>query len=299
MNFTAESGIEGLGEEVEVLFYRKGYLEIQRYEQLQVLKATQDATHQMMIPFAVENGVATSLSSSPFGGIFTMEAVLPEDISAFMTFVVDHFRRSGIVTMRIVQPSPIHDQFAPMPKGPFKVAFEDLNQHLDLTTGFDGQLHPMQVRKLRSAPKNNISCSLEGPSSLGDVHEFIAYCRSQNGLKINISLQKLSDLFARFPDSYHIFSAFQGEVRVAAVVTCLVTPRVAYYYLPATQEEYKSYSPMVPLIKEIAQYYQSRGVSILDLGISSIQGKKQEGLYKFKQRMGAQLSYKPTYQLDL
>ncbi len=299
MNFTAESGIEGLGDDVEVLFYRKGYLDIQRYEQLQVLKATHHASLQMMILFAVENGVATSLFSSPFGGIFTPESVLPEDISSFVTFIIDHFRRSGIVTLRIVQPSPLHDQFTPLPKEPFTVAFEDLNQHLDLKTGFDSQLHPMQIRKLRSAPKNNISCSVEDPSSLGEVHEFIADCRAQNGLKINISLQKLNGLFERFPDSYHIFSAFKDAERVASVVTCQVTPRVAYYYLPATKEEYKSFSPMVPLIKEIADYYRSRGISILDLGISSIQGTKQEGLYNFKERMGAALSYKPTYQLHL
>ncbi len=60
-----------------------------------------------------------------------------------------------------------------------------------------------------------------------------------------------------------------------------------------------SESPMVFLIVSMANWCKERNIDFLDLGISSIEGQLQQGLYDFKKRMGAIDAEKWTFELEL
>jgi hypothetical protein len=72
-----------------------------------------------------------------------------------------------------------------------------------------------------------------------------------------------------------------------------------YYFLPATAVEHLSKSPMVLLIKELTEVCEAKGLEYLDLGIASVEGFKQKGLFEFKERMGALESPKRTLEISL
>ena len=300
MNFTVENGISSLSHESPLLFYQKSYATVQKYRKVLVFKVIDGLRLAVTIVFNIQEGRAKSLSKSPFGSFLLHRKTSTDTIKEFLVYIVDHLRRQGVKRVEIVHPPPIYEYFpAEEVFRFFHVCFEDLNQHIDLAQDFEAHLHPMQIRKLKAASKSGLDCREETPSELPAVHDFIAKSRRQNGLEINIALEKLTELFARFPDVYRIFSVFLKGARISTAITCQVTSNVAYYYLPATDEDHKSSSPMVPLMKHIATNYASQGVRILDLGIASVEGQKQEGLFTFKERMGAQVSLKRTYELQL
>jgi lipid II:glycine glycyltransferase (peptidoglycan interpeptide bridge formation enzyme) len=72
-----------------------------------------------------------------------------------------------------------------------------------------------------------------------------------------------------------------------------------YYFLPATGVDFLSESPMVFLIVAMANWCKERNIQFLDLGISSVEGHLQQGLYDFKKRMGAKDSEKWTLEQSL
>ena len=56
---------------------------------------------------------------------------------------------------------------------------------------------------------------------------------------------------------------------------------------------------MVLLLQELCSHYQQEGFNVFDLGQSSIEGIPQEGLFQFKERMGAISTEKTTFRLVL
>ena len=56
---------------------------------------------------------------------------------------------------------------------------------------------------------------------------------------------------------------------------------------------------MVLLMVSLMESLTSKGAKLLDLGLSSIDGKKQSGLYAFKKRMGAKETASLVYEKDL
>lgn len=146
-------------------------------------------------------------------------------------------------------------------------------------------LHPMQLRHLR---KNQaFSIQQVDHNLVGRVHDFIARCRQSQGLEINISLDKLSALIEAFPSCFDLHAAFSENQMISAVVMVKPTKNVCYYYLPATDPQFTKNSPMVHLLHHLYGHYRDLGFHFMDLGVSSIHGVKQAGLFDFKQRMGA------------
>jgi len=157
------------------------------------------------------------------------------------------------------------------------------------------RLHPMEKRIL----KKRTDFTISPDQNLEEVHEFIAQCRIAQGLTISIELEIFLNLFETFPSAYKIFSARKHGKLISAVVTVAATDQIAYYFLPATDPAHKTGSPMVHLINYICEWYQQQGFKLLDLGISSEQGKPQTSLITFKERMGGIRTSRITYTKDL
>ena len=60
--------------------------------------------------------------------------------------------------------------------------------------------------------------------------------------------------------------------------------------------ETRGKSPVVLLVKGIYNYAGSRGFQILDLGISSVESRLNNGLYTFKKNLGALESERVTWE---
>lgn len=262
-----------------VLYFQPDYLNAQQYPHLKVIVSAHFFTC-----FSIAGGTAKSLPKSPFGGIYT-SGNEPEFLK-FYRSLENELKQLGVEKIIFNQPPAYYPNFVPtewlLSQG-YDRAISETNQFITISGELHSKMHKMEKRKL----KKRSNFSFNKTDLVPDIHHFIAECRKQKGLEINITAAKLAELTEQFPDRYQIFEARKDGQLAAAVVMTVPVDNIAYYYLPATNPAFKRLSPMVSLMDYIYHYYQTKKMDYLDLGISSVNGKLQESLFRFKARMGA------------
>ncbi len=283
---------------VDFLFYQPAYLHAQNYENPVAFTAIDQSKLMAAIVFNCKNDLATSLSKSPFGAIWVNPNLSLESIKHFLAFIKETLAGDSICKMQVTLPSAIYSSFNRdiWKSIDFEVILEETNQHILIDGDFESKLHLMERRKLKKLRSGKIKISMEPTSTdvLSECHRFIADCRADQGLKINIELDKLMDLCFSLQGKYDVFTARSGDQLVSAVITCRVNQNHMYYYLPATDYRYRKQSPMVGLVELIYQKCSRLNIQHLDLGVSSTNGELQQGLYDFKERLGALPTTKST-----
>lgn len=177
---------------------------------------------------------------------------------------------------------------------------QEKNQHVVLGLQSEQNLHPMQLRKIKKCLTEGFPFNQESASNIPEVHAFLSSCRKQQGLEINISDHSLEHLFNKLPLNFECFTVRNHENEImAATVIVLINNQIAYNYLPAFDRAYKTYSPLSFLLYHLYGWLKERNIEIFDLGISSIRGEIQKGLYTYKKRMGAVDSNRFIYEIRL
>jgi hypothetical protein len=249
--------------------------------------------------FTILEGEAISLPRSPIGGIqFTgyKENDFIADWASVERRLADHGAQKVLMTI-----APNFYDFS-IPKDwlvnfGYRIQTEEITHFLPLFGTLESKIHPMEIRILHKG--RSFSLANEGSDTIEEVHDFISRCRKGQGLTINIDQKTLRHSFKTLPDQYQVFTArLDGEL-ISAVIMVEVNDKVAYYFLPATDPEFKQMSPMVHLIQYIYTYYQNKGFKLIDLGISSENGIAQTNLITFKERMGGIKSSRYTFQKAL
>lgn len=275
------------------LFYDPAYLEIQKHNQLRVFQDEKFRT-----AFSVTNGLATSLDRGLFGSVENFGSGNKAAFENFIKSITDQLRQQHVLQLALIHPPKIYAGFVPLDwleDTGFRKQFVDINHHIELS---NFQMHSMEKRKLEKLNQLGVVVSELDVGHLREVYDFLVTCRHEKKMELNISLEQLSSLFQAFPVRYSIFGAYlEGEL-VSVSVNVQTGKNVVYYYLPGTLEKYKSESPMVAIIEKLVDHFQFK-VKYFDLGISSIQGKPQEGLIAFKEKMGGIRSDKCTYRINL
>lgn len=266
---------------MQSLFYEKDYLKIQQHQDLKVIE-----NEDLRIIFSLDKDGAYSLPRGLFGSFACKRSTSFDQLHEFWLEVKDELRNEGTSKVLITHPPEIYDHFVPL-KWLQEVGFEiqctEINHHIDLRSY---HLHDMERRKLQKL--TDMDFKVEKSRSLEDlqrIYPFIADCRNEKGLSVNISLEKLAYLFRAFPKQYFIFMGYLENTLVSALIAVEISEQVVYYYLPATVAAYKKHSPMVGLMETAIQYFMPY-YDYLDLGVSSEEGIPQEGLVAFKERMG-------------
>lgn len=274
-------------------FYQSGYLSHQKYDHS---LAFLNENH--LVYFTLQGSTANSIDNSPFGSFLKLSNEKKKTFSSFQESVESCLKDEGISKICIKHPSPIYYSFedpALLASVGYSALYNDINQHIVLDDNWENGMHKMQKRKYQSLLAEGFDFKIIESESVESVHQFLSVCRQSQGLQINISLEKLQNLIAALPGRYDLFGIFRDGKISAACISVRVTNDIAYYYLAGTSPLFRSSSPMVLLISEMATYYKNLGFNYFDLGISSIEGKAQETLRLFKERMGAIESIKPTF----
>ncbi len=284
----------------DCLYFQPDYLRIQQHKHLRIFEIRSRDRTICTFPINLMGKTATSIPGAPFGSAVLSTKISESLLEDFLTFCLRSLAASGIDHLQVVTPPAIYDSFISgscLEKVGFQQQAVDLNQHLWLNRPL--ALHKMQQRKLSKASNLGVRNRLMTSDELPAAHDFIAQARIQKGIKVNISLETLSSLVSTFPNRYKIFGSFLEDQLIAACIVALTSDQIAYYFLPAMDRNYSQVSPLVTLMLFIADQLRFAGFEILDLGVSSINGKKQKGLYEFKARMGALETPKITYSLAI
>jgi hypothetical protein len=278
-----------------MLFNEVAFVNLRKPEHVRSFVAVNSANQiSARARFVLAEGVWVSLPFSPFGGV---ECSADFDLKEFLAFVLMHFKPEE--KLKLVE--------APYFYRNYRLALEtlgwhkfrsEINHHLSLQEPVE--VKKMQLRRLNKCQKAGFAFQKAETSTANAAiwHSFIAECRVQQGLEINISLGDFELAVEALTDKYDFFGVWDGTLLIAATVVVRVSTSVVYNYLPASYKAYNHYSPMVLLMHEVADYYNRHRFAYLDLGVSSISGVAQKGLCAFKESLGAVQSAKDYFEIQ-
>jgi len=256
--------------------------------------------------FTIRDGVAYSPEIGPFGSL-EMDPSLPSEILIDFVRYIERTLADMEVNQVIIKNyatfqsasncKKIHEAFL---EGGYTIHSVNINHHIDVSDRiFSSFIHSMEKRRMEKANKADLVVRRANLKEMGRIHDFIRECRNEKGLEINISKEKFLETIDQLSEHYYAFiGIIDGTIAVASV--CVrVNSDILYNYLPASAGKYNSLSPMVKLMGYIYNFAQDMNFKFIDLGVSSISGKPQESLIKFKERIGGQMSEKITYRKSL
>ncbi len=253
------------------------------------------------IHFQCCEGHAKSHWRAPFG--FLETAVFEEKcLSEFWDYVEYTLKQNDIHEIQLVSwPSCylpeasafLWDFF--LRRG-FAMEYEDLNFHLPVTdkSAYEFFLRP-ERKRVRKCRAFGLEARIWENPDAGVVYDALWRMRQQRNIPLTISKERFMESLHLFPEKYLVVVVREKEDIIALSVGVVVTESIFYHFYSASDEKYHSLSPSVLLYERLYLYCQQSGYSLLDFGLASIRGVKQESLYQFKEKLGGLVSGKPTF----
>lgn len=178
----------------------------------------------------------------------------------------------------------------------FKIITSDLNFHLNVaSTTFEEGLHESEKRRLKKCLKENFQVEQDNSADINEMFELIRRNREEKGFPLSMRAEELLTLFRKYPENYFIFTLRDRQKLIASSIGVKVNSKILYYFLPATDSEYKNFSPMVLVLKTMYDFCKENAYATLDLGIATAGGVANPGLIRFKEHLGALPSLKLSF----
>ncbi len=260
------------------------------------------------IHFLIKDQVAYSPYKSLFGSFEFNPRLHPNLLSDFWNFIESDLRSRDISMVRIVSfaacYAPIKAQRINelLAKKEFSVTLKAVNHHIQVSDdSLEVLMHPMEIRRLNKCLRAGFRFNEEPPERAGEIYDYLSECRREQHLSISITREKWVEYREKFPQNYPFFTirSVDGEI-LAATIAIIPQRKILYNFLPGSLRRFRDFSPSVMLYHGLYGYCSSRGMELLDLGISTEQsGKDQPSLIAFKERMGGQVSYKYFFEKSL
>ncbi|MEQ6120042.1 GNAT family N-acetyltransferase [Reichenbachiella sp. MALMAid0571] len=291
-----------------LLFSSKEFIELNKNRQVVNYSAQLSEDEPICnIGFDIEDNKAISLLYCPYAGLSIPCKIDNKILKTFIESITKKLGSQGIKDIIIKQPPLFAEKNQKngldkiLKNCGFKVLSNEINHHIDLSkNNYLNSVHQMQQRKIKKCIQSGFVIKQELINSLSEIHKFIDNCRSQVGIRINISPENLFTAFQNLPHYYKLFTVRNPDNQImAATVVVIVNDRVVYNYLPAFDRTFKIYSPLTFLTHHLVDLYKKEGYQYLDLGISSADGTPQKSLITFKERMGGIESNRLVYHIEM
>jgi len=290
-------------QEHQPLFFQKE--EFIKYSNDNTLKFDQEfASGNVCIHFNISRHKAISVIKGPFGSINYSNAD-QRHLSHFISYFINELRQKKIKQVIIKSYPRCYEEEKYLiinntyQKQGFEVAYIDKTQYFNTSEDFKTYLKPDEKRYLNYAQKNQFLFKQLNVGLLPDSYRLIKSSREAKEYPVTMSLKDLEDTFHKFPENYMLFGVYDKNRLIATAVCVKVNSHILYTFYIGDDLEYRKHSPVVFLIANLHYWSSENAYKILDLGISTEKGKINEGLYKFKARLGTMISDKPVYSLDL
>jgi hypothetical protein len=288
-----------------VLFNSKEFIELSKNKK--TVSYSQEGLHGKYIfnvSFDIDGTEAISLKGCPYAGLDIHGQYDQNEIKKFLIRSIKDLKSIGVRKVTIKNPPSFLQEDCVeniLIECGFFISSEEINHHLELNIeDYYSSIHEMQRRKIAKCIQSKFKFQIEPSYKVGEIYKFIQSCRTQQGLEINVSLNYLKGAFSLLASNYNLFTIRNKENKIlAATVIVMINESVVYNFLPAFDRNYKAHSPLAFLTYELYNYFSRKEFSYMDLGISSINGTPQEGLIKFKERMGATMTKRKNYSLTI
>ena len=169
----------------------------------------------------------------------------------------------------------------------YRVALAEQNYYLDPARGYEAHLHPSERRRLHKCRRHGLHVEQEPPFLLPAAYAFIQACRQERGQELSLPLERVEELFRKFPREHFLFSVRQPDGEWAALTVAIrVHERVLYNFYPASPLRCNALSPVVLLNEGLHAFAQASDVAVLDLGTSTLDTGPNASLLHFKRHLG-------------
>ena len=257
--------------------------------------------------FGVQGEVALSPIAAPFGSIEFAESVSPIALGEFVDALVKKAQLTGCKRLQLVNyphcyaPRHIHRLVYILAERGFNIIRNTPTFYLPVSSlSLPKRMHPQERQRLRKSQRAGLIASLWENPCIPTVIDFIQESRRQQGYPLTISMACMSRLLHQFPEDFPVFVVRDGPTIAALCICVRVRHDILYSFLPANNLTYNEFSPMVMLIDHLYQYSQYGGINLLDLGPSLDHNRQPKpSLARFKQNMGAIISPKLTFEIEL
>jgi hypothetical protein len=244
---------------------------------------------------------------APFGGLDLVDA--DERAGAVVEMVrslCERARQSGARRLR-VKCRPAYAsrqeaviQFALLAQG-FAVESAELSLGINLSAdastedylaGFGGEAR----RKLRRALAKNLDWrEAESDQDWAQAWTIFEATKARHGARMRFGLAHLRALAARFPAAVRVSVLRSGEEAVAAAAVYTVLPGLDYLAVLGQTEASLKDSPMFLVARRMVEDALGHGSHVIDLGLASTDQAPDDGLIRFKRKIGGE----PALRLDL
>jgi hypothetical protein len=182
----------------------------------------------------------------------------------------------------------------------YPVTLAEQNYHLDPHRPYEASLHSSERRRLHKCRRHGLHFEQEPPFLLPAAYAFIQGCRQERGQELSLPLERVQELFRRFPREHFLFSVRQPDGAWAALTVAIrVHERVLYNFYPASPLRCNALSPVVMLNEGLHAFAKASNLSVLDLGTSTLDTGPNASLLRFKRHLGGVAGLRLSWQKEI
>ena len=257
--------------------------------------------------FFIHSNGAFSPGAAPFGSVEFAETLPDSVLDEFLRSLIDAVRTTGATTFRLVTyphcyaPEQAARLSMKLNEHGFQLIAENQTFFLPVSDQhFESNLVPAERRRLRKCREAGFHFAHQKNPAISDVVNFVQKVRQQQGYLLPVSADYLAHLLRTFPDRFSVFTVCDDQTLAAMMITVRIRKDILYTFLPASNADYGTFSPMVMLHDGLFRYCQQQGIRLLDLGVSlDSSNLPKSSLIRFKRNLGAQESPKQVFEKKL
>lgn len=265
-------------------------------ENLVLLNESNDANQRILI-WGHEEYLGSG-TIGPFGGVFCKSQT--SSVVELWMDTIDRLKTkySGKVLLcRLPTESQFPNDFIfndSFLKKKSKIKFIDINQEISLRNG--PVVNRNRKREAKAALESGLKFTV---AHYKEVYDILLTNRKSKGIRFGISLDKVKK-FSESPSTTFLFKITQLD-EILSVAMCLKVSRsIVHVYAWGHNPDIANSQKSISLLAiEITKFFTNLGFDTLCLGISSVEGVVNHGLYNFKKTLGAYESSRIVYEIYL
>jgi len=281
------------------IFNKKEFIELNRHKCSDVHYLDFNG---MSIVLGEKGGELYSPFSAPFGGFSSLHKNPSLELMENVCEKLYEWLKEKNKKCHITLPPLFYDEsfiskcISAMQRKGFKIDYEDLNYHFDLTEQI--KMWYNARKHWNTAIRNNLHLALTNDSeSMQIAHNIIANNRKERGYPPHLSLEEFCETAKATNINLDCFLVYADKEPIAASLVFAIEPKRSFVVLWGDNREKKELRPMNFLALSMAEYYKSLGYISLDLGPSSKNGIPNYGLCNFKESLGCKVTLKLTMEI--
>lgn len=258
------------------------------------------------VHFCIQEGVASSPFSAPFGSIEFSDQLNTKDLYEFLKWMEQRLRGEGVRKIVLVNPPEL---YRPASASRLEVLLLNLGYHIgraEISAGiridrstYKTKIGSWELRKLNQAHKAKLKFAEIPVTEFGSVFDFILTCRKERGHSLSMVRQELQRTVDALPRQFMLFAVTDKNDLAAASISIRVNRRILYNFYSAHPRKWDHVSPVVHMINGMYRWSQKSKVELIDLGTSAVDGQPNFGLLDFKMRLSGVPSAKLTFEKEL